>query len=90
MDANAKLGCDIINQYPNKISNNGRLLIDIIQRQNLIILNSHDLCQGTITQNRKTVSGEELSVIDYILVCDFLADYLAKMEIEESRIHSLL
>ena len=64
-------------------------MLDIIQRQNLIILNSHDLCQGTITRNRKTVSGEELSVIDYILVCDFLADYLETMEINESRIHVL-
>ena len=72
MDANAKVGCEIIRNDPCNQSQNGALLLSLIERQNLSILNSNDLCEGVITRHRKTVTGEEKSVIDYILVCDFL------------------
>ena len=54
MDANAKVGCEIIKSDPNKISNNGRLLVDLVERQNLAILNANDLCEGVITRHRTT------------------------------------
>ena len=38
MDANAKLGSDIIKGCPHKMSNNGKLLYDIIERQDLIVV----------------------------------------------------
>ena len=36
--ANAKLGSDIIKGCPHKMSNNGKLLYDIIERQDLIVV----------------------------------------------------
>ena len=89
MDANAKLGCDIIKGDPNKLSNNGSLLLEIVRRQNLSILNINDLCQGLITRHRKTVLGDEKSIIDYILVCDFLLNYVDQMKIDDKRTHVL-
>ena len=78
MDANAKLGAGIIKDDPHFISENGRLLWDIIQRNNLICLNAHEKCEGSITRYRKTISGEESSILDYIIVCEQLAAFFSE------------
>ena len=85
MDANAKLGCDIIVNDPNKMSENGTILADMLQRQNMIVLNANDKCHGVITRHRKTVHGDEMSVLDYIVVCDKLYVYFSSMFIDEKR-----
>ena len=35
IDANAKLGKDVISHDPNELSDNGWLLLDLIERENL-------------------------------------------------------
>ena len=89
MDANAKVGFEIIKKDPHCQSQNGRLLVGLIERQNLSILNTSELCEGVITRHRKTINGDEKSVIDYIIVCDFLLQYLERMIIDEPRIFVL-
>ena len=37
LDANAKLGSEVIKGDPHKMSSNGKVLMDVIERQNLII-----------------------------------------------------
>jgi hypothetical protein len=59
------------------------------KNQNLHILNTNPLCTGVTTRHRKTVSGEEKSVIDFILVCDGLKAHFEYMVIDEDRIHVL-
>ena len=39
LDANAKLGKDVIKGDPHKMSENGKLLMEIIHRQNLFVVN---------------------------------------------------
>ena len=51
MDGNAKLGKEIISGDPHNISENGRLLANLIESENLFLLNSADICQGAITRN---------------------------------------
>ena len=70
LDANAKLGSKIIRNDPNNISENGRLLRNLIERKSLELLNNSPLCEGTITRHRVTKKNEEKSVIDYIITCD--------------------
>jgi hypothetical protein len=70
-------------------SNNGGLLLGQIQVLYLSILNTSDLCDGIITRHRKTITSEENSVIVYIIVCDFLLNYLEQMLIDEPRTHVL-
>ena len=41
---------------------------EMAKNLNLHILNTNPLCTGVTTRHRKTVSGEEKSVIDFILV----------------------
>ena len=89
LDANAKLGNKIIKNDPHSISNNGKLLMDIISRQNLVIANSLDICKGTITRERIFDNKAERSVIDYILICQELAKDILEVTIDEDRIHVL-
>ena len=85
MDANAKVGPEVIQNDPNQTSSNGRRLIGLLKRQNLTCLNSHPSCQGLITRYRKTVISEESAVLDYIITCDKLSSYFQKMVIDDKR-----
>ena len=56
-DANSKLGNKIIPGDPNCMSHNGKLLYDIITRQDLIVVNATDKCSGKITRYKKNSEG---------------------------------
>ena len=53
------------------------------------ILNNSNICKGLITRNRITKCSEENSTLDYILVCDILANYVTSMLIDEEQIFTL-
>ena len=89
MDANAKVGVDVIKGDPHKQSENGYFLMEMLKRQNLSLLNGSDQCKGTITRHRKTINGEEKSILDYILVCQGLLGHFVEMFIDEERLHTL-
>ena len=72
LDANAKLGGDIIRNDPHKRSANGELLLGILVRNNLIVCNGTAQCSGLITRERQTVNGSERSIIDFLIVCEEL------------------
>ena len=85
MDANAKLGPELIQSDPNPRSGNGDFLIAMCERNNLVICNTSDLCQGVITRQRVTVNGTEESAIDYFILCQEMFAYLSSMIIDEDR-----
>jgi hypothetical protein len=63
LDANAKVGKEVIKDDPNQMINNEKLMLDVIERQNLHIANSCDLCEGTITRERRVgVKSEKSSI----------------------------
>ena len=84
-DANSKFGKSIIPGDPNEMSSNGKFLLDILTRQNLMIVNSTDKCFGIITRFRKTVRGIEESVVDYFVVWQELFKNIVKMTIDDKR-----
>ena len=85
LDANAKLGTEFLKNDPNPISDNGKILLDIIERQQLVCLNKHKWCEGSITRHRNTINGAEKSIIDFVIVCDQLLPYFQRMVIDEKR-----
>ena len=89
MDANAKLGNLIIKNDPNTMTSNGKLLFDIVERQNLVIINAMNICKGTITRQRDLENRTEKSVIDYMMTCEDLAKDIVEALVDESRIHAL-
>ena len=85
MDANAKLGNACFSRDPHPQSSNGELLFEFCERNNLVICNTTDLCQGSITRQRKTINGLEESILDYVIVCQEMFSYLSSMVIDEAR-----
>ena len=86
MDANAKVGKDtIVNNPTTSPDNNGRHLLELIDRQELKMLNSEKNCVGTITRYRETKNKTEVSVLDYVLVCEDMHQYFMEMQIDEDR-----
>ena len=61
VDANSKLGKNIICGDPYIQSANGRILADIIDRHEMIVVNSLEKCQGSITRERVTTNSVEKS-----------------------------
>ena len=88
-DANAKVGNTEIKNDPHETSNNGKILLEMVRRQNLTIGNSLDKCKGLITRERKTVEKTEKSVIDFIILCEDLKEYLEQIVIDDGRVHAL-
>ena len=89
LDANAKLGREIIPGDPKEQSKNGERLMSVIEENDLIVVNSLDLCSGTITRSRETKNSSEVSVLDYFLVCSSFLQLITKMVIDESKIDTL-
>ena len=89
MDANAKLGPDLIHGDKHQQSENGRLLADIVGRHGLIIGNSLTQCKGVITRKRVTKDNTEESTIDFILMSEDLINEVDEIVVDNAREHVL-
>ena len=89
MDANSKLGPELIPGDKHAQSVNGKALADIIQRHGLIVGNGLSKCTGLITRKRVTKTGIEESTIDFVLFSDDLKDEIESIIIDEEREHVL-
>ena len=85
LDSNAKLGNENINGDPHMISENGKILRDITERRNLVVVNSLSKCDGIITRRRETSNSLEESVIDYFIVCKKVEPFVTKMVVDDKR-----
>ena len=84
LDANAKLGQEIVENDPHEKSANGEMFLGVIERNNLIVGNATKLCRGLITRARTTIVGIEKSVIDFLVVCEELFAHMTEMVIDEN------
>ena len=89
MDANSKLGSEYIADDPNPQSKNGKMLANVVDENDLIVVNGTEKCSGLITRHRKTVNGLEESVIDFFIVCKRFFDMINSLLIDEKRIYCL-
>ena len=76
MDANSKLGKQVIKGDPHEMSVNGKALRDIISSENLIVINATEKCKGTIIRFRKSKTRTEQSILDYFIVCMQMFDLI--------------
>ena len=88
-DFNSKLGQEYIPKDPHHQDENGKLLADIIKRQNLIVANGLMVCQGTTTRERVTTSRTEKSGISFVLVSEDIAETIESVKIDKEREHVL-
>ena len=89
MDANSKLGSVYVPGDKKPMSKNGKLLAQVIDDNDLIVVNGTNKCNGVITRYRKTVNGVEESVIDFFIVCRRFFDLINSLFIDEKRIFPL-
>ena len=89
LDANAKIGSQYLRDDPHKTSSNGLIMLDMVKRQNMTIVNIMEQCTGVTTRERQTVGGIELSVLDYVIVCDRLTESVEYMFVDEERKYAL-
>ena len=90
MDANSKLGPEIVQLDPHGQSINGRILSGIIERHGLCVVNGlKDKCSGLITRRRITKQSKEESVIDFVILSDDIQNDVESLIIDEERIHAL-
>ena len=86
MDANSKLGPEIVSGDPHEQSENGKILIGIIKRNALIVMNSStEKCKGRITRRRITKKVKEESIIDFVIVSEDMEDVIEDVVIDEER-----
>ena len=91
MDANSKLGTEYIPGDNHKMSKNGEILAEIIEKNALVLSNGlRGKCEGIVTRQRTTEDGHvEKSTIDFVLVSHDLKDSIEKVKMDEERINVL-
>ena len=89
MDANSKLGPDVIKGDPHHQTPNGKILLSIIERNGLKVINGLEKCEGVITRKRVTKDATEESVIDFVITSPGLEEHLQSLLIDEDRKHVL-
>ena len=89
LDANSKLGPDVIpgDMHPQSI--NGKVLASIIEKHDLMVGNSMDKCKGLVTRRRVTKNTTEESVIDFVIMSRDLANEVESIIIDDERKHVL-
>ena len=88
-DANSKLGQLHIPGDPHEITENGKILEGIIERQNHFVVNGSRKCKGNLTRKRTTKTRVEESIIDLVLVTSDLIGNIESLEVDEDRRHVL-
>ena len=89
LDANSKLGPEIVPGDKHKQSENGRILAGIVERHGLLVGNSLEQCKGLITRRRVTKNCVEESTIDFVLLSEDLSEDLNEIIVDDERQHVL-
>ena len=89
LDANSKLGPQMIPGDMHCQSENGKILAGIIERNGLVLGNSLDQCEGVVTRKRITKNNIEESAIDFVLISFDLKSAVESIKIDEEREHVL-
>ena len=83
IDSNAWAGDQIIPKDPNPQNTNGKILQQFLKSNPaLIVVNSLQSCRGTITRHRKTIIGEESSILDMFIVCQKILPHIKHMQVD--------
>ena len=89
LDCNAKLGYEILKGDPNQMSNNGKILWELVQRRDCTVVNTTEKCKGVITRSRMKGTTKEESVLDYVIVNALVWQHVESMEVDESKTQAL-
>ena len=90
LDANSKMGNQYIPNDSHVISENGKILECILNRNALIVANGiNKKSSGVITRSRTTKEGEEKSSIDLVILSSDMVTNLKQIIIDEDKVFAL-
>ena len=85
-DGNLWAGQNIVPGDPRLQNRNGKLFQEFLERNpHLSVVNSLPECEGLITRRRVRNGVNELSILDFFVVCDRVLPFLKKMVIDEDK-----
>ena len=84
-DLNAWLGKTHIQKDHRQQNENGKLMSDFLERNQLTVVNSLDLCKGTFTRIQKRKGILEKSILDFFVVCKRILPNITSMHIDENK-----
>ena len=91
MDGNLHARESLIKNDPNSQNQNGKLFMQFLQRnKQLTVVNSLDICEGTITRTRDVGDRTEKAVLDFAVVNEKILPFIKKMLVDENKIFSLI
>ena len=83
IDSNAWAGDTIIPKDKNPQNANGKLLQQFLKNNPaLSVVNSLQCCDGSITRHRKTIAGDENSILDMFIVCQKILPHVKHMKVD--------
>ena len=86
MDGNLWAGPEVVKNDPNECNGNGKMFKKFLQEHPyLSVVNSLDVCQGTLTRVRKLKNKTEMAVLDFFVVCEKIKSFIEKMIIDEDK-----
>ena len=84
-DLNSWLGKTHIKKDHREQNENGKLMADFLERNQLTVVNSLNLCKGTFTRIRKRKDISEKSILDFFVVCKRILPHITSMHIDEDK-----
>ena len=85
-DPNSKMGEQYIPGDPHGMSENGKIIEGILERNALIVANGlKGICKGVITRAHSTTEGEGKSAIDLVLLSEDLVENVREVIIDEKK-----
>ena len=86
MDGNMWAGPEVIKNDPHPCNQNGKLFINFLKNfPQLCVVNSLEICEGLITRRRKTIKGNEESILDVFIVCQKILPFVKRMVVDEDQ-----
>ena len=80
-----RIRCECQNNPQDAISPNGQLLLDVLERNNLILVNGTSKCVGKITRSKNKKTRHEKSILDYFGVCQEFFQLIKQMFVDEDK-----
>ena len=86
MDGNLHVGPELVPGDPNPCNSNGKLFKTfLLTYSHLTVVNSMDVCSGTITRKRTANGNTEEAVLDFFICCDKVLPLITKMVVNDDR-----
>ena len=84
-DLNSWIGKTYIKEDPRPQNENGKMMADFLNRNDLIVVNSLELCKGSFTRIQKRKDTCEKSILDFFIVCKRIIANVTSMVIDEDK-----